>query len=279
MTADVPGSPAPFPPPGQRGRGVRWAAVGTVAVAFVALGTITAVQAGRIDRLQESLAETDAAHASAASASDKRLGSMENRLAAVEEKNQQLFDPQAVAASVLPSVFQVIADDFTGSAFAIGTSPEAGRTNVLTAFHVVAAVWDRNGKTVQLERDGKRYSAVIADVDRTRDIALLHMDATATGLSAASGFPASGESILAVGAPLGLTQSITTGVVSAVRDPTDAKTSIIQFDAPINPGNSGGPVINTRKEVVGIADAKLRDAEGIGLAVPIQAACQTFHVC
>ncbi len=54
---------------------------------------------------------------------------------------------------------------------------------------------------------------------------------------------------------------------------------MIQFDASVNPGNSGGPVINTGKEVVGIADAKARDAEGIGLAVPIQAACKAFHVC
>jgi putative serine protease PepD len=265
----------------QRGRtrGLRWAAAGGVVVPLAVLATVAVVQAGHIDRLRADMAQAADSAASAANDSTKRLDSLEKRLAAAEERNQQIFDPQAVAASVLPSVFQVIAGDFTGSAFAIGTSPEAGRTNVLTAFHVVEAVWDSNGKTVELERDGKRYSAVIADVDRTRDIALLHMDGTATGLSAASGVPASGESILAVGAPLGLTQSITTGVVSAVRDATDAKASMIQFDAPVNPGNSGGPVINTRKEVVGIADAKLRDAEGIGLAVPIQAACQTFHVC
>jgi S1-C subfamily serine protease len=54
---------------------------------------------------------------------------------------------------------------------------------------------------------------------------------------------------------------------------------MIQFDASVNPGNSGGPVVNTRKEVVGIADAKARGAEGIGLAVPIQTACKVFDVC
>jgi S1-C subfamily serine protease len=244
-------------------------------VALVTLSVVVTVQAGRIDRLRGDTARA----AGAASGAGKRLDSLEKRLTAVEEQNRQIFDPKAVAASVMPSVFQVIADDFTGSAFAIGTPPETGRTNVLTAFHVVEAVWDRNGKSVQLERDGKRYTAVITDVDRTRDLALLRLDAAVTGLSAASGVPASGESILVVGAPLGLTESITTGVVSAVRDSTDDKTSMIQFDAPVNPGNSGGPVINTRKEVVGIADAKLRDAEGIGLAVPIRAACTTFHIC
>lgn len=54
---------------------------------------------------------------------------------------------------------------------------------------------------------------------------------------------------------------------------------MIQFDAPINPGNSGGPVINGSKEVVGIATAKARDAEGIGLAVPIKTACDRFKLC
>jgi len=53
----------------------------------------------------------------------------------------------------------------------------------------------------------------------------------------------------------------------------------VQFDAPINPGNSGGPVINAQGEVVGIASAKVRNAEGIGLAIPISLACQLFPIC
>jgi S1-C subfamily serine protease len=54
---------------------------------------------------------------------------------------------------------------------------------------------------------------------------------------------------------------------------------MIQFDAPINPGNSGGPVINSAKQVVGVATAKAENAEGIGLAVPIKTACDAFKVC
>ena len=81
-----------------------------------------------------------------------------------------------------------------------------------------------------------------------------------------------------VGAPLGLEDTVTTGVVSAYR-PDDADGPTIQFDAPINPGNSGGPVVNAASEVVGLATAKARDAEGIGLAVPIKTACDTFKVC
>jgi len=81
-----------------------------------------------------------------------------------------------------------------------------------------------------------------------------------------------------VGAPLGLEDTVTTGVVSAYR-PDDSEGPTIQFDAPINPGNSGGPVVNSADEVIGLATAKARDAEGIGLAVPIKTACDTFKVC
>ena len=81
-----------------------------------------------------------------------------------------------------------------------------------------------------------------------------------------------------VGAPLGLEDTVTTGVISAFR-PKDPDGPTIQFDAPINPGNSGGPVVNSAKQVVGLATAKARDAEGIGLAIPIKTACDTFDVC
>jgi putative serine protease PepD len=84
--------------------------------------------------------------------------------------------------------------------------------------------------------------------------------------------------VVVVGAPLGLDDSVTTGVISAYR-PDDADGPTIQFDAPINPGNSGGPIVNASERVVGVATAKAKDAEGIGLAIPIKVACDTFDVC
>lgn len=74
-----------------------------------------------------------------------------------------------------------------------------------------------------------------------------------------------------------LGQTVTTGVISALRDNADGP--VVQFDAPINPGNSGGPVIDARRQVVGIATAKAAAAEGIGLAIPITVACTTFGNC
>ena len=100
-----------------------------------------------------------------------------------------------------------------------------------------------------------------------------------SGLVTAPDAVKSGQQIVVVGAPLGLEDSVTTGVVSALRAGQGGSGPAIQFDAPINPGNSGGPVINGSKQVVGIATAKARDAEGIGLAVPIKVACDGFKIC
>jgi len=254
-------------------------------VTLVVLALVAAGQNRRIDQLHREAAEAQRAAQTVNTATDKRLAgldervkSLDTRLAALDERSRQSFDPRAVAASALPSVFQVIAGDFTGSAFAIG-KPKLGRTHILTAYHVVKPVWADGRTTVQLERDGKTYRATIVDVSPTHDLALLSISAKINGIAAARATPASGEQILVVGAPLGLTETITTGVVSAIRARVGGPGTMIQFDAPVNPGNSGGPVVNTRKEVVGIADAKAQDAEGIGLAVPIQTACKVFDVC
>ncbi|MDG4785630.1 serine protease [Micromonospora sp. WMMD1102] len=283
MTGGLPYPAGPVPPrpprPFRWATGLRWAAAVAATAALIGLAVIVFVQAGEIDELRGDVARAQRDAENAADGIDQRLDSMDGRLSSVEKQNEQDFDPQAVAAAVLPSVFQVIADDFTGSAFAVGKASATGRTNVLTAFHVIEPVWARNGRSVKLERDGKRYTAQIADVDQSQDIALLRVDTALTGLPAAAEEPDPGENVLVVGTPLGLSQTVTTGVVSAVRERPDGPGSMIQFDAPVNPGNSGGPVVNTRREVVGIADAKARDAEGIGLAVPIRAACATFNVC
>lgn len=264
---------------------LRWTAVGTVAVILVVLALVAAGQNRRIDQLHQEAAEARRGAETVTAATDQRLAaldqrvkSLDTRLAALDEHRRQAFDPRAVAASALPSVFQVIAGDFSGSAFAVGR-PRLGRTYILTAYHVVKPVWSEGRTTVQLERDSKSYRAIIADVSPAHDLALLTVSAKINGITAARATPAPGEQILVVGAPLGLTETITTGVVSAVRARVGGPGTMIQFDAPVNPGNSGGPVVNTRKEVVGIADAKAQDAEGIGLAVPIQTACKVFDVC
>ncbi|WP_374250521.1 S1C family serine protease [Micromonospora sp. R77] len=243
------------------------------------LALVAGVQAYQIHRLGDRLAATDRRLADAQGADGTRFDGVEKRTSALEKQAGSAFNPEAVASAVLPSVFRVRAGQFTGTAFAIGKPAAGGGATMLTNFHVVESVWESGGRQVFLERTDQRFPATIVKIDKAKDIAQLRTTGTFTGLVAAVAPVKSGQQIVVVGAPLGLQDSVTTGVVSAFRKDEGGSGPVIQFDAPINPGNSGGPVINGSKEVVGIATAKARDAEGIGLAVPIKTACDTFKVC
>ncbi|WP_435870530.1 trypsin-like peptidase domain-containing protein [Micromonospora musae] len=270
-----PGQPVP-PPTGPRRR--RWPSL-VAALVVLALAGLAGFQAYQIDRLTGRLAGTERQLAEAQGDDRARLDGLEQRAEALEKQAGATFNPEAVAGAVLPSVFRVRAGQFTGTAFAIGKPAAGGGTNLFTNFHVVEAVWEAGDREVFLERTDQRFPATIVKVDKTNDVAHLRTTGRFTGLTAASEAVKSGQQIVVVGAPLGLEDSVTTGVVSAFRDARDGSGPVIQFDAPINPGNSGGPVVNGSKQVVGIATAKARDAEGIGLAVPIEIACDGFKIC
>ncbi|BCJ54922.1 hypothetical protein Asp14428_63970 [Actinoplanes sp. NBRC 14428] len=225
----------------------------------------------RLDRADGRLGERLAASQQRESDLAKRADRLEKQLAGV-------FDPEAISSTVLPSVFRVRAGNFTGTAFSVGDRAGKGKANLLTNFHVVESVWEAGDRKVFLERGGDELSATIVKVSKGEDLALLRANREVAGLEPAPGTVKPGQQVVVVGAPLGLEDTVTTGVVSAYR-PADADGPSIQFDAPINPGNSGGPVVNAADEVIGLATAKARDAEGIGLAVPIKTACDAFKVC
>ncbi|WP_089017083.1 S1C family serine protease [Micromonospora coriariae] len=274
-----PGWPTPVaPPPPARPARRRWPAL-LATFAVVVLGAVAGVQAYQLDRLGDRLADTDRRLAQAQDGDGTRLDGLEKRAETLEKQAGAAFNPEAVASAVLPSVFRVRAGEFTGTAFAVGKPANGGGTNLFTNFHVVEAVWDGGGRQVFLERTGQRFPATIIKVDKANDVAQLRTSGKFTGLVTAPSAVKSGQQIVVVGAPLGLEDSVTTGVVSALRTAQGNSGPAIQFDAPINPGNSGGPVINGSKQVVGIATAKARDAEGIGLAVPIKVACDGFKIC
>ncbi|GGL06589.1 S1C family serine protease [Mangrovihabitans endophyticus] len=208
-----------------------------------------------------------------------RSSALAQRAERLERQLAGVFDPAAISAAVLPSVFRVRAGGFTGTAFSVGAAADGGRANLMTNFHVVRSVFEAGRRTVSLERGSDKVAATIVKVNRDKDLALLRTDREVVGLKAAAGAEVQpGQQVVVVGAPLGLDDSVTTGVVSAYR-PDDPDGPMIQFDAPINPGNSGGPVVNAADEVIGVATAKARDAEGIGLAIPIATVCDTFGVC
>ncbi len=133
--------------------------------------------------------------------------------------------------------------------------------------------------------DGSEHSASVVDTSSTQDLALVKIDAT--GLTPATIGDSSGivvgQTAIAIGSPLGtFTETVTKGIVSAlnrsitVRDDLTGRpvtlSGLIQTDAAINPGNSGGPLLNAAGAVVGVNTATASTAEGIGFAIPMQAA-------
>ncbi|GIF74847.1 S1C family serine protease [Asanoa siamensis] len=273
-----PGVVGPPPVDTRKGEKRGWA-FGLSLGLIVLLAGVAAWQAVRIDQLGDRLTASERVRDEQQTRTAGQLEELDGRATELEQRAGAAFDPEAISTAALPSVLRVDAGNVSGTAFAVGKPAGGGKTNLITNFHVVEDVYDGGGRQVFLERSGKRYAAQIIAVNRDRDVAHLRSNTKLNGLVTAKGDVKSGQQIVVVGAPLGLSDSVTTGVVSAVRELPDSNGPLIQFDAPINPGNSGGPVINSAKQVVGIATAKAENAEGIGLAVPIKVACDNFKIC
>lgn len=131
------------------------------------------------------------------------------------------------------------------------------------------------GTTSILKPVGLRLSATIVGVDVETDLAVLKVDVTDHAYLefGDSDELRAGQIVLAFGAPLGLQNSVTMGVVSAVgrQLSPDDRMVYIQTDAPVNPGNSGGPLVNTVGQVIGINTLILSQSggsEGLGFAAP-----------
>lgn len=152
---------------------------------------------------------------------------------------------------------------------------------ILTNAHVVEGA---TSVTVTLA-DGRDLTGRVVTSDSTVDLAVVKVDATGlpTATLGSSSALVVGETVIAIGSPLGTYEgSATSGILSAtnrsisVADQatrTDQDlTGLLQTDAAINPGNSGGPLIDLSGDVIGIVTAGSSSAEGIGFAIPINAA-------
>lgn len=180
-------------------------------------------------------------------------------------------EAEQAAEVILPSVVQVRAGRGSGSGVVID---DAG--HVITNHHVVAG-----SQTVRLVLAGGRsIGARVVGSDAANDIAVLQAD-NPDALPAAdlgdSDELRIGQSVLAVGSPLGLNGTVTAGIVSAIQGRGTPR-AMIQTDASINPGNSGGPLVDLDGRVVGINTSiatlggRTSGNIGIGFAVPIDRA-------
>jgi len=210
------------------------------------------------------------------------MGQAQNAKLTTDEQNTIAIFRQAsrgvvyiTAQTTITSPFQNHAADTTtmstGTGFVID---QEGR--VLTAFHIIK---DRDAITVALGT--RQVVARLIGTAPQLDIALLQIDVPKDNI-----FPVPlgtsrdievGQKVLAIGNAAGLTNSLTVGVVSAVRRSLDdsaieLKDAFIQTDAAINPGNSGGPLLDSAGQVIGINDAILTNAQNMGFAIPIDLA-------
>ncbi len=193
-----------------------------------------------------------------------------------------------VVAAVRDSVVTITSKGFSSRGFAQIPSTGVGSGIVLSADGFILTnkhvVTGSDSLTVELAAGEQFEARVVAESDDT-DLALIKIEAT--GLKPAvigdSSALKVGQTVVAIGSPLGtFTETVTKGILSGtgrtitVQDEATGRpvtlTNLLQTDAAINPGNSGGPLMDATGKVIGVNTAVSANAEGLGFAIPIEAA-------
>ncbi|HEX6194612.1 MAG TPA: trypsin-like peptidase domain-containing protein [Jiangellaceae bacterium] len=205
------------------------------------------------------------------------------RLGADPATQQAPVTMSGVADSVMPSVVSVEAGSASGSGFVISDDG-----HILTNNHVIA---EASEDVELIFSDGRREEAELVGASPTYDLAVLEVDRTDLR-PVVLGDPSTlsvGDTVLAIGSPLGLEGTVTSGILSAVDRPVTAGgrddtafINALQTDAAINPGNSGGPLVDSSGRVVGVTSAIATmslgpnpGSIGLGFAIPIDQARRT----
>ena len=216
----------------------------------------------------------------------------------VPASNSSGTDWTDVAAAVSPAVVTIQTQGASSGGTGSGVIYDA-QGDIVTNYHVIASVLGGGQIQVTLA-DGRLYSAKVIGHDKTTDLAVIRLDDPPSNLTVAR-FASSanlevGAPVMAIGAPLGLSNTVTTGIVSALNRPVEVSvdesatsedgtqassdlvvTNAIQIDASINPGNSGGPLFDASGAVIGINSsikslATSSDGQagsiGLGFAIP-----------
>ena len=171
-----------------------------------------------------------------------------------------------VVASARGTVVLIKSFDRQGKILGLGSGFRIAGGRFVTNAHVVAGagrveIFDDSGALLGIARYAEMLSMTV-------DLAILPAVGIRTPtLSLASVPPPVGEQIIVIGAPEGLTNTVSDGIVSAVRKLESRQ--LLQITAPISPGSSGGPVLNRRGEVVGVSVSILREGQNLNFAVPV----------
>jgi putative serine protease PepD len=192
-----------------------------------------------------------------------------------------------VAALVQPSVVSITVEAASGSGEGSGVVLDADGT-ILTNNHVVEGAAQQGRITVKLA-DGKTAPATLVGRDPATDLAVIkatgESDLTPITLGSSADVHV-GDTVLAIGSPLGLEGTVSAGIISALHRPVNVGSTTlsdaIQTDAPINPGNSGGALVDSSGRLIGINSAIATVGGGsgqsgnigVGFAIPVDAAKQ-----
>lgn len=173
----------------------------------------------------------------------------------------------ALIRKVQPYVVTVRSYDRAGALLIQGSGFFLGGSRILTSRHVLDGAVRADITT----GDGRVYAikTVLAE-DALADI--LVVEAPGSGgarrlLKVRAKVPQVGERVLVVGSPLGLHETVSDGIVSAVREISSVGT-VLQITAPISAGSSGSPVFNMKGEVIGVARSQRQDGQNLNFAVP-----------
>jgi putative serine protease PepD len=205
------------------------------------------------------------------------------------ELTTNAFDVKNLAATITPSVVSIAVETATRSGTGSGWVYQSSATSsyIVTNNHVIDAAATSGTITVEFS-NGDQIDAKIIGRDKAYDVAVLQIN---RGNLAALQLGDStklvvGEPVMAVGSPLGLASTVTTGIISALNRPVSAGSvgaesfvNAIQTDAAINPGNSGGALVNAQGQIIGVNSAiatlssgGTSGSIGLGFAIPISEA-------
>lgn len=259
-----------------RGKGLRAGAVALVAVLAAGVGGVSGWAVN------------------AAGGGDSASPGSQTTVTKVVQGNKSAPDWTATASAVSDSVVSISVSSGQGTAAGSGVILDT-KGNIVTNNHVVSAAG--SGGQIKVSMGDKTYTASVVGTDSSSDLAVIRLTNPPSGLKpisfADSDKLSVGAPVMAIGNPLGLSGSVTTGIISALNRPVSTSsdesqtsgsssdvvvTNAIQTSAPINPGNSGGALVNADGQLIGInssiaslssgSSSSQSGSIGIGFAIP-----------
>jgi len=194
-----------------------------------------------------------------------QLNEAMRRLQELEASARQVSTVEGLAAELRTRVFRVDVYDYGGRLISIGSAVAVTEDEVVTNYHVVEEAWSAELVT----ESGDRIPVVgMTAFNEAWDLAVLQVSGRLQPVTIRTGAVRVGEDVVAIGSPIGLTNTVSTGIVSALR--TMDGLDVIQVSAPISQGSSGGGVFDRQGRLIGITRAYMKDGQNLNFAIPTQ---------